>query len=92
MKEEDSIYQALLGAAGLYAYWILYILTGIVCAYYVYQDSLRQERRALGIHPYWWAAFTQTPRWLTCSLCIAALRSARCGKTGTLAFTDQCDA
>jgi len=55
--KEDSIYQALLGAVGLYAYWILYILTGIACAYYVYQDSLRQDRRALGIHPYWWAAF-----------------------------------
>ncbi len=55
--EDHSIYQALLGAAGLYAYWILYILTGIVSAYYVYQDSIRQERRALNIHPYWWAAF-----------------------------------
>ncbi len=55
---EESIYQALLGAAGVYnTYWILYMLTGIACAYYVYQDSLRQNRRALMIHPYWWATF-----------------------------------
>jgi hypothetical protein len=56
MKEE-SIYQALLDAAGLYTYWVLYILTGITCAYYVYQDAIRQNRRALNIHPYWWAVF-----------------------------------
>lgn len=56
MKEE-SIYQALLGAAGLYTYWALYILTGIACAFYVYQDAIKQSRRVLNVHPYWWAAF-----------------------------------
>ena len=56
--EEHSIYQALLGTAGLYTYWALYIATGIACAYYVYQDSIKQPRRVLNIHPYWWAALT----------------------------------
>jgi hypothetical protein len=56
MKEE-SIYQALLGSVGLYTYWVLYILTGIACAYYVYQDAIKPPRRAINIHPYWWAIF-----------------------------------
>jgi hypothetical protein len=54
--KEDSIYQALLGTAGLYTYWVLYVATGIACAYYVYQDAIKQDRRTLNIHPYWWAA------------------------------------
>lgn len=55
--EDHSIYSALLGAAGLYAYWTLYVLTGVVSAYYVYHDSIRQESKALNIRPFWWAAF-----------------------------------
>lgn len=56
--EEPSLYQALLGAAGLYVYWGLYIATGVACAYYVYQDAIKQSHVSLNIHPYWWAALT----------------------------------
>ena len=54
---EYSMYQALLLTASLFISWIVYIVTGIACAYYVYQDAIKQVRRVLKIHPYWWAAF-----------------------------------
>ncbi len=56
--EEHSIFQALLGTTGLYTYWALYVATSIGCAYYVYQDAIKQARLVLNIHPYWWAALT----------------------------------
>ncbi len=56
--EEFSIFHSLLGSAGLYTYWALYILTGLACSYYVYQDVIKQTQRVLNIHPYWWVLFT----------------------------------
>jgi formate hydrogenlyase subunit 3/multisubunit Na+/H+ antiporter MnhD subunit len=50
--------QAFFGTAGIFIYWALYIATGFACAYYVYQDSIKQNNRPLKIHPYWWAAIT----------------------------------
>lgn len=55
--EGASIFSALLGTAALYVYWIFYAATAIASAFYVYQDAIKQSRMALGIHPYWWAAF-----------------------------------
>jgi len=54
--EVASIFQSLATMAGLFAYWGLYIATGFACAFYVYQDAIKHKRRALNIHPYWWAA------------------------------------
>ena len=49
--------QVLFGSAALYLYWLLYVATSLGSAFYVYQDAIRQPRRALNISPYWWAAF-----------------------------------
>jgi hypothetical protein len=43
---------------GLFLYWILYGLTNFGCAYFVYQDAIKQEKRALNIGPYWWGIFS----------------------------------
>lgn len=54
--EEHSVFQALFGTVGLYTYWLLYGATALACAYYVYQDAIKQARRALNISPLCWAA------------------------------------
>ncbi|MDB6061742.1 MAG: hypothetical protein JWM78_1845 [Verrucomicrobiaceae bacterium] len=54
--ENHSIFQAFFGTAGIFVYWALYVATAFACAYYVYQDSIKQNRLPLKIHPYWWAA------------------------------------
>lgn len=43
---------------GVTIYWALYAITNIGCAYFVYQDAIKQTHRALNIGPYWWALFT----------------------------------
>jgi amino acid transporter len=55
--EEHFIPISWLGTAAIAVYYIFYILTNIACAYYIYQDAIKQDRRPLNIHPYWWAAF-----------------------------------
>ena len=54
---EPSFFQAILGTVGVYIYWVLYVLTSVACAYFVYQDAIKQPRLELKINPYWWAAF-----------------------------------
>lgn len=59
--EDSSIFQMLLAtisAGSLSAYWSLYALTGIACAYYVYKDAKKQGCLALNIRPCWWAVFS----------------------------------
>ena len=56
--EEQSFAQALFTGAWMYVYWILYAITNVGCAYFVYQDAIKQNRRALNIGPYWWAMFS----------------------------------
>lgn len=55
--EEISAFQSILGTIAIFAYWIIYIAVGFASAFYVYQDAIKQDQRALNIHPYWWAIF-----------------------------------
>jgi hypothetical protein len=54
----SSFAGAVFSSAWLYIYWILYGLTNCACAYFVYQDAIKQNSRALNIGPYWWGAFS----------------------------------
>ncbi len=56
--DESSLTQSILTTTWLYAYWVLYGVTNVACAYFVYQDAIKQNRCALNIGPYWWAAFS----------------------------------
>jgi len=38
-------------------YWVLYAITNLGCAYFVYQDAMKQSRHALNIGAGWWALF-----------------------------------
>jgi hypothetical protein len=56
--EPTSFIGAIFGAVWIYAYWIVWGLTSVACAYFVYQSAIRRKQAALGIGAYWWAFFT----------------------------------
>jgi hypothetical protein len=56
--EEMGFFSAMLGTLGLYIYWALYVVTSVACAFFVYQDAIKQPRLELKISPYWWATFS----------------------------------
>lgn len=47
-----------LASTWIYVYWFVYAIANLGCAYFVYQDAIKQNRRALNIGPYWWAFFS----------------------------------
>ena len=53
-----TFFQTFFGAGLLYFYWMIWIVSNIACAYFVYQSALRRTAPALNINAYWWALFT----------------------------------
>ena len=39
-------------------YWVLYAITNIGCAYFVYQDAIKQSLLPLNVGPFWWGLFS----------------------------------
>lgn len=56
--DQPSVFSAIFGAAAVYLYWGVWILTNLGCAYFVYQSAIRRKSSALNISAYWWALFT----------------------------------
>jgi hypothetical protein len=49
---------AMFSGTAIYIYWLLYALTNIACAFFVYQDAIKQNKRALNIGSVWWGFFS----------------------------------
>lgn len=54
----SSYFLAIFSSYGIYIYWILFAITNIGCTYFVYQDAIKQNKRALNIGATWWGLFT----------------------------------